>query len=189
MNLVAVSVKGWQASAISVAVILNTLAKKEEITTTILDYQTIIKHKTEIDNASNNLVIYKFSKNQKNLQLFAKKLLSDEIVVIDATGVSLHSVISFLNSARKIWFHLDEWQSIFAIIYDDFNLIEIAQEMSTTFYSMPQFISDYEVKQMTKKIVLNAKILKLFGPSIVLNLLHKFNFLKSKLLNNFRANF
>ena len=180
MNLIAVSSKGWQAFPIPVKNILKILAEREEVTTTILDFHTVASYIKKEETCNANLIVYKFNINQSELQLLATNLLPDDILVIDASGVSLERLFKFLKSARKIWFHLDSWQPIFAIVFDDFKLVEIAEEMSSTFYSMPELISAYEVKDRTNKIKFNAKILKLFGPGSLIHFLHKINNIRKK---------
>ena len=134
--------------------------------------------------ASNpNIKLYKFNLNEKHIYKFINDLSLGQSIVLDATGISLHKVRIFLNILRKIWFNLDNWQPFFALIYDDFKLVEIAEELTTTFYSVPELINDGDLNIKIKKIKLNAAILRLCGPGLIINYLHKINNLKRKYFN------
>lgn len=200
MNLIALSAKGWKKSPKVVKSILTELARKKVISTIIIDFKEVTSNLNNHDFNDNNFAVFNINDSEENLSAnarsfsevsftkltsFAKNLSTDKIILIDATGSSIDKIYIILDNARRIWFHLDGWQPIFAIIADDYELVKVSEKLSTTFYLMPEIISNQEVQKWIKKIQLRAKLLKFFGPGKILNILNMVRDKKIRIKNYF----
>jgi hypothetical protein len=93
----------------------------------------------------------------------ARKILPENIVIIDARNYNIELIQSALEKARYAWYPLDQWHPTFALIADDIYLLRLLPILANTFYIQPQIISNNEFKKNVKGFMGIATIYRLFG--------------------------